>query len=122
MAPRPLSDTRILASLTSTFESFGYVPLDLDDIDAADRAVAIARSLGDDAPLRFWYERDAGGARQVGVELVSPASAVADAEVLALCVNAIERAGLSLAPEWIEVGNVAFVRRELAQLPRAAQD
>lgn len=66
-----------------------------------------------------------GGEReliQAGVELIGPSGPMADAEVLALCVDAIERCGLSLEPDAVHVGNVALVRRMFGELPDDARE
>ena len=149
----------IEATLTSTFATYGFVPLEPPAVEYATRpavfgegrtmqfldrdgrlvelrpdvTTAIARLVAQryrDATeaLRLSYflpvfrEEPAmtGGERelvQAGVELIGPSGPLADAEVLALCVDAIERCGLSLEPDAIHVGNVGLVRRLFESLP-----
>jgi ATP phosphoribosyltransferase regulatory subunit len=66
-----------------------------------------------------------GGERefvQAGVELIGPGGPLADAEALAVCVEAIERCGLSLDADQVHVGNVALVRRLFADLADDARE
>ncbi|OLC53922.1 MAG: hypothetical protein AUH85_13040 [Chloroflexi bacterium 13_1_40CM_4_68_4] len=154
----------IEATLTSTFESYGFVPLEPPTVEHATRpaifgegrtvqfldrdgrlvelrpdvTTAVARLVAQryrDATdaLRLSYfspvyrEEPAmtAGERefvQAGVELIGPAGPMADAEVLALCVDAIERCGLSLDVRSVHVGNVGLVRRLFADLPDDARE
>ena len=57
---------------------------------------------------------------QAGIELIGPSGATADAEALALLVEALERCGLRLDATTIHVGHVGVVRRLFAALPEDA--
>ena len=60
---------------------------------------------------------------QAGVELIGASGPIADAEVLALLVESLERCGLRLDGATIQVGHVGIVRRlfaPLAEEPRSA--
>src|SRR3989442_1274648 len=60
---------------------------------------------------------------QAGVELIGASGPIADAEVLALLVESLERCGLRLDGATIQVGHVGIVRRlfaPLAEGPRSA--
>src|SRR5207245_92197 len=138
----------IEATLTSAFESYGFVPLEPPTVEHAVRPVlfeegrtvqfldrdgrlvelrpdvttAVARLVAQryrDASeaLRLSYfasvfrEEPAMSAGQrefvqAGVELIGPSGPMADAEILALCVEAIERCGLRLEPASVHVGHV----------------
>ena len=138
-------------TLTDTFMSYGYVPLeppmvertDGESVLAGDKLIqfldrdgdlvalrpdittAVARLVAQryreaSGALRLAYfapvfrEQPAmlGGEReyaQAGVELVGPSGTLADAEVLALLAEALNRCGLRGAT--IEVGHVGVVRR-----------
>src|SRR5205085_1583088 len=66
-----------------------------------------------------------GGERelmQAGVELIGPSGPIADAEILALCVEAIERCGLTLDRDAVHVGNVALARRLFAEVPADSRE
>ena len=59
---------------------------------------------------------------QAGVELIGASGPIADAEVLALLVESLERCGLRLGDSTIHVGHVGIVRRlfaPLAEEPRS---
>ncbi len=138
-------------TLTDTFMSYGYVPLEPPMVERADGESALAgdrliqfldrdgelvalrpdittavarlvaqRYRDATGALRLAYfapvfrEQPAmlGGEReyaQAGVELVGPSGTLADAEVLALLAEALNRCGLRGAT--IEVGHVGVVRR-----------
>jgi ATP phosphoribosyltransferase regulatory subunit len=53
---------------------------------------------------------------QAGVELIGASGPIADAEVLALLVESLERCGLRLADSTIHVGHLGVVRRLFAAL------
>ncbi|TMD61786.1 MAG: hypothetical protein E6I87_01735 [Chloroflexi bacterium] len=154
----------IEATLTSTFESYGFVPLEPPAVEHATRpaifgegrtvqfldrdgrlvelrpdvTTAVARLVAQryrdvTEALRLSYfstvyrEEPAmtAGERefvQAGAELIGPSGPMADAEVLALCVDAIERCGLSLDAQAVHVGNVALVRRLFADLSADARE
>jgi ATP phosphoribosyltransferase regulatory subunit len=149
-------------TLTDTFMSFGYVPLEppmveRTDGDAAlggDRLIQFLDRDGDLVALRpdittavarlvAQRYRDATGALrlayfapvfreqpamlggereydQAGVELVGPSGALADAEVLALLAESLDRCGLRGAT--IEVGHVGVVRRLFDELTTDARE
>ena len=154
----------IEGTLTSTFESYGFVPLEPPAVEHATRpaifgegrtvqfldrdgrlvelrpdvTTAVARLVAQryrdvTEALRLSYfstvyrEEPAmtAGERefvQAGAELIGPSGPMADAEVLALCVDAIERCGLSLDAQAVHVGNVALVRRLFADLSADARE
>ena len=61
-----------------------------------------------------------GGAREVlqaGVELVGGGGALADAEILALLVESLERCGLAVCESTVQVGDVGLVGGLFADLP-----
>ena len=61
-----------------------------------------------------------GGAREVlqaGVELVGGGGALADAEILALLVESLERCGLAVCESTVQVGDVGLVDALFADLP-----
>jgi ATP phosphoribosyltransferase regulatory subunit len=65
-----------------------------------------------------------GGAREVlqaGVELVGGDGALADAEILALLVESLERCGLPVCESTVQVGNVRLVNGLFADLPENAR-
>ena len=65
-----------------------------------------------------------GGAREIlqaGVELVGGDGALADAEILALLVESLERCGLSVRESTLQVGNIRLVNRLFASLPEAVR-
>ena len=65
-----------------------------------------------------------GGSREVlqaGVELVGGEGAVADAEILALLVESLERCGLPVGESTVQVGNIRLVRGLFAGIPEAAR-
>jgi ATP phosphoribosyltransferase regulatory subunit len=61
-----------------------------------------------------------GGAREIlqaGVELVGGDGALADAEILALLVESLERCGLPVCESTVQVGNIRLVSGLFAALP-----
>ena len=61
-----------------------------------------------------------GGSREIlqaGVELVGGDGALADAEILALLAESLERAGLSVCESTLQVGNIALASGLFAALP-----
>jgi ATP phosphoribosyltransferase regulatory subunit len=65
-----------------------------------------------------------GGAREVlqaGVELVGGGGALADAEILALLVESLERCGLPVCESTVQVGNIRLVSGLFADLPENAR-
>ena len=154
----------IEATLTSTFGSYGFVPLEPPTVEHATRpaifgegrtvrfldrdgrlvelrpdvTTALARLVAQryrDATeaLRLSYfapvfrEEPAmtAGERefvQAGVELIGPSGPLADAEVLAVCVDALERCGLALDPDAVHVGHVGLVRKLFAELADDARE
>ena len=65
-----------------------------------------------------------GGSREVlqaGVELVGGEGAVADAEILALLVESLERCGLPVCESTVQVGNIRLVAGLFAGLTDAAR-
>jgi ATP phosphoribosyltransferase regulatory subunit HisZ len=61
-----------------------------------------------------------GGAREVvqaGIELVGGEGALADAEILALLAESLERCGLSLRESTVQVGNIPILTGLFAGLP-----
>lgn len=61
-----------------------------------------------------------GGAREIlqaGVELVGGDGALADAEILALLVESLERCGLPVRESTVQVGNIRLVTSLFAALP-----
>jgi ATP phosphoribosyltransferase regulatory subunit len=65
-----------------------------------------------------------GGAREVlqaGVELVGGDGALADAEILALLVESLERCGFPVCESTVQVGNVRLVNGLFADLPENAR-
>ena len=149
-------------TLTDTFMSYGYVPLeppmvertDGESVIAGDRLIQFLDRDGDLVALRpdittavarlvAQRYRDASGALrlayfapvfreqpamlgaereydQAGVELVGPSGALADAEVLALLAESLDRCGLRGAT--IEVGHVGVVRRLFDELTSDARE
>ena len=59
---------------------------------------------------------------QAGVELIGASGVVADAEVLALLAESVERCGLRLDVGTIHVGHVGVVRRLFADVPDDARE
>jgi len=65
-----------------------------------------------------------GGSREVlqaGVELVGGEGTLADAEILALLVESLERCGLPVGESTVQVGNIRLVRGLFAGIPEAAR-
>src|SRR5712692_1539112 len=65
-----------------------------------------------------------GGAREVlqaGVELVGGGGALADAEILALLVESLERCGLAVCESTVQVGDIGLVRGLFAGLAEEAR-
>ena len=65
-----------------------------------------------------------GGSREIlqaGVELVGGEGALADAEILALLVESLERCGLPVCESTVQVGNIRLVRGLFAGIPEAAR-
>jgi ATP phosphoribosyltransferase regulatory subunit len=65
-----------------------------------------------------------GGAREVlqaGVELVGGEGALADAEILALLVESLERCGLRICESTVQVGDIRLVSGLFAGLPEDAR-
>jgi ATP phosphoribosyltransferase regulatory subunit len=65
-----------------------------------------------------------GGAREVlqaGVELVGGDGALADAEILALLVESLERCGLPVCESTVQVGNIRLVSGLFVDLPENAR-
>ena len=65
-----------------------------------------------------------GGAREVlqaGVEFVGGGGALADAEILALLVESLERCGLAVCESTVQVGDVGLVGGLFADLPEDAR-
>jgi ATP phosphoribosyltransferase regulatory subunit len=61
-----------------------------------------------------------GGSREIlqaGVELVGDDGALVDAEILALVIESLERAGLSVCESTLQVGNIHLVNGLFAALP-----
>ena len=66
-----------------------------------------------------------GGAREVlqaGVELVGGVGGLADAEILALLVESLERCGLALCESTVQVGNIRLVSGLFSMLADAVRD
>jgi len=65
-----------------------------------------------------------GGAREIlqaGVELVGGDAALADAEILALLAESLERCGLAVHESTVQVGNIRLVTGLFAALPEDAR-
>src|SRR2546425_78088 len=60
--------------------------------------------------------RELAEIEQTGVELVGGDGALADAEILALLVEALERCGLCIGESTVQVGNVRFLSALFAAL------
>ena len=98
-----------------------------------DLTTSVARLVGGryrdmTGPLRLSYiapvfrEEPAmsGGAREIlqaGVELVGADGALADAEILALLVESLERCGLAVEESTVQVGNIRLLTGLFAALP-----